>query len=111
MAVFGEYQQFARDFMSSEGLDEVDPIAAMRAAAGAESEGGPPLFSKEFFEAQRAVVIEETVPVYAAGLGNPGPGMDRLHPNGTLAMAVVGTVKHARKPVVSGTRGSVPVER
>src|SRR3546814_4555803 len=63
MAVFGEYQQFARDFMSSEGLDEVDPIAAMRAAAGAESEGGPPLFSKEFFEAQMEVVIEEKVPV------------------------------------------------
>src|SRR3546814_4248678 len=77
MAVFGEYQQFARDFMSSEGLDEVDPIAAMRAAAGAESEGGPPLFSKEFFEAQMEVVIEEKVPDYAAGLGNPGPGMDR----------------------------------
>ena len=102
MAVFGEYQQFARDFMSSEGLDEVDPIAAMRAAAGAESEGGPPLFSKEFFEAQMEVVIEEKVPVYAAGLGNPGPWMDRLHANGTIVMAVVGKVKHALQVVESG---------
>src|SRR3546814_4316800 len=97
MAVFGEYQQFARDFMSSEGLVEVDPIAAMRAAAGAESEGGPPLFSKEFFEAQMEVVIEEKVHVYAAGLGNPGPWMVRLHAHGTNGMAGVGKGKPDRK--------------
>ncbi|NCU11512.1 MAG: nitronate monooxygenase [Sphingomonadaceae bacterium] len=102
MAVFGEYQQFARDFMDREGLGEVDSVAAMRAAAGAESEGGPPLFSKEFFEAQMEVVIEEKVPVYAAGLGNPGPWMDRLHANGTIVMAVVGKVKHALQVVESG---------
>jgi len=102
MAVFGEYQQFARDFMAREGLGEVDSAAAMRAAAGAESEGGPPLFSKEFFEAQMEVVIEEKVPVYAAGLGNPGPWMDRLHANGTVVMAVVGKVQHARQVVESG---------
>src|SRR3546814_20379646 len=77
MAVFGEYQQFARDFMSSEGLDEVDPIAAMSAAAGAESEGGPPMFSKELFEAMMEVVIEEKGSVYAVGLGSPEPGMDK----------------------------------
>ena len=74
----------------------------MRAAAGAESEGGPPMFSKEFFEAQMEVVIEEKVPVYAAGLGNPGPWMDRLHTNGTIVMAVVGKVKHALQVVESG---------
>ncbi|HMS19804.1 MAG TPA: nitronate monooxygenase [Sphingorhabdus sp.] len=102
MSVFGEYQQFAKDFMSREGLGEVDAAAAMRAAAGAESEGGPPLFSKEFFEAQMEVVIEEKVPVYAAGLGNPGPWMDRLHANGTIVMAVVGKVKHALQVADSG---------
>src|SRR3546814_12372312 len=48
------------------------------------------------------VVIEEKVPVYAAGLGNPGPWMDRLHANGTIVMAVVGKVKHALQVVESG---------
>ena len=48
------------------------------------------------------VVIEEKVPVYAAGLGNPGPWMDRLHANGTVVMAVVGKVQHARQVVESG---------
>lgn len=48
------------------------------------------------------VVIEEKVPVYAAGLGNPGPWLDRLHANGTKVMAVVGAVKHALQVVNSG---------
>jgi nitronate monooxygenase len=42
------------------------------------------------------------LPVYAAGLGNPGPWMDRLHANGTIVMAVVGKVKHALQVVESG---------
>ena len=46
--------------------------------------------------------IEEKVPVYAAGLGNPGPWMDRLHANGTKVMAVIGKVKHAQQVVETG---------
>src|SRR3546814_9167215 len=48
------------------------------------------------------VVIEEKVPVYAAGLGHPGPWMDRLHSNGTRVMAVIGKVKHAQQVVDYG---------
>src|SRR3546814_20158696 len=64
--------------------------------------GGPQLFTREFFEAQMEVVIEEKVPVYAAGLGHPGPWMDRLHSNGTRVMAVIGKVKHAQQVVDYG---------
>ena len=86
-----------------EELPEVDAAAAMRAAGAPEmGKGGPQLFSKEFFEAQMEVVIEEKVPVYAAGLGNPEPWMDRLHANGTKVMAVIGKVKHAEQVVGSG---------
>lgn len=102
MALMEEYREFARDFIEREGLPAVDAAAAMRAAGGAEAQGGPPLFSKEFFEQQMEVVIEEKVPVYAAGLGNPGPWMDRLHANGTVVMAVIGKVKHAQQVVESG---------
>ncbi|AKM12027.1 NAD(P)H-dependent flavin oxidoreductase [Croceicoccus naphthovorans] len=102
MALAAEYRQFAADFMASEGLASADGEAVRRAIGGRDAEGGPPLFSKEFFEAQMEVVIEEKVPVYAAGLGNPGPWMDRLHANGTVVMAVVGKVQHARQVVESG---------
>ena len=102
MALAAEYRQFAADFMASEGLANADGEAARRAIGGRDAEGGPPLFSKEFFEAQMEVVIEEKVPVYAAGLGNPGPWMDRLHANGTVVMAVVGKVQHAQQVVESG---------
>ncbi|MEE4212683.1 MAG: nitronate monooxygenase, partial [Parvularcula sp.] len=103
MGLLSEYQQFTREFMDREGLPQVDAAAAMRAAGAPEmGKGAPQLFSKEFFEAQMEVVIEEKVPVYAAGLGNPKPWMDRLHSNGTKVMAVIGKVKHARQVVDSG---------
>src|SRR3546814_1300761 len=89
--------------MEREDLPEVDAAMAMRAAGAPEmGKGGPQLFSREFFEAQIEVVIEEKVPVYAAGLGNPGPLLDRLHSNGTKVMAVIGKVKPAQQVVDSG---------
>ncbi len=48
------------------------------------------------------VVIEEKVAVYAAGLGNPGPWMERLKANGTVVMAVVGATRHAVQVAESG---------
>ena len=60
MALLGEYQQFTRDFMEREDLPEVDAAMAMRAAGAPEmGKGGPQLFTREFFEAQMEVVIEE----------------------------------------------------
>jgi nitronate monooxygenase len=89
-------QAFAREFMAKEGLTLPHTGAAPNAPA---REGGRSraVFSKDFFDAQMEVVIEERVPVYAAGLGDPGPWLDRLHKNGTVVMAVVGAVRHARK--------------
>ncbi|MCR9243246.1 MAG: nitronate monooxygenase [Rhodobiaceae bacterium] len=103
MEVLSEYKAFARDFMDKEGLESVgrsSVIADMAPIKG--SKKSPQVFSKEFFDAQMQVVIEEKVPVYAAGLGNPGPWMDQLHANGTKVMAVVGAVKHAVQVVSSG---------
>lgn len=100
-AVLADYQAFTRDFMEREGLEIVARDAGRDATEGP-ANGGAALFSKEFFEAQMEVVVEEKVPVYAAGLGNPGPWMDRLHANGTVVMAVVGKVKHALQVVESG---------
>ncbi len=48
-------------------------------------------------DGQMEVVIEEKVPVFASGLGNPGPWMERLHANGTKVVALVGNVKAAKR--------------
>ena len=83
----------------------------MRAAGAPDmGKGGLQLFSREFFEAQMEVIIEEKVPVYAAGLGNPEPWMERLHANGTKVMAVIGKViafsdDGGRRPDRRGRRG------
>jgi nitronate monooxygenase len=98
-----EYQQFAREFMEHEGLAMPDREALMREAGIDPSDhDGPQVFSKEFFEAQMEVVVDEKVPVYAAGLGNPGPWLDRLHANGTKVIAVVGVVRHALQVAETG---------
>ena len=92
-----ERQAFAEEFMRKEGLEP---------PAGSQSprpdEDGPPLFTKAFFEAQMEVIIQERIPVYASGLGNPGPWMDELRANGTKVMAVVGAVRHAIQVKSSG---------
>jgi nitronate monooxygenase len=91
-------QAFAREFMAKEGLalPHVDRPQAPAPGPAAERPRRA-VFSKEFFDAQMDVVIDERVPVYAAGLGDPGPWLERLHKNGTVVMAVVGAVRHARK--------------
>jgi len=92
-----QLQAFAREFMAKEGLVKLD-LPATPAGGDARRQ----TFSKDFFDAQMEVVIEERVPVYAAGLGDPGPWIPRLRKNGTIVMAVVGAVRHARKVAESG---------
>jgi NAD(P)H-dependent flavin oxidoreductase YrpB (nitropropane dioxygenase family) len=95
-----EARAFAVDFMHREGLEH-----SSRAPRAADEGGvieGLAMFSKDFFEAQMEVVVEEKVPVYAAGLGNPGPWMERFRENGTKVMAVIGSVKHALQVASSG---------
>jgi NAD(P)H-dependent flavin oxidoreductase YrpB (nitropropane dioxygenase family) len=99
LELVGEYQAFAEEFMRQEGLTKV---SRPRRGAKADAQGGPMFFSKEFFEEQMEVVVEEKVPVYAAGLGNPGPWMERMRDNGTKVMAVIGSVKHALQVAVAG---------
>ncbi|MCY3506429.1 MAG: nitronate monooxygenase family protein [Chloroflexi bacterium] len=53
-------------------------------------------------DAQMEVVIEEQVPVFAAGLGSPAPWIDRLHANGTVVLSLVGNVKNAERVAHAG---------
>jgi NAD(P)H-dependent flavin oxidoreductase YrpB (nitropropane dioxygenase family) len=93
-----ELQEFAAEFMAAEGLEPVGPDSLRRGRSPDE----PALFTKEFFEQQMEVIVEERVPVYAAGLGNPGPWMERLRANGTKVMCVIGAVRHAVQVIQAG---------
>ena len=96
-----EMLAFARDFMEKEGLEAPAALGGARGGGGRRA-GRAGAFTKEFFAAQMEVIVEERVPVYAAGLGDPGPYMEKLRANGTKVMAVVGAVRHARKVAASG---------
>lgn len=49
------------------------------------------------------VMIEEQVPVFASGLGTPVEYAEQMHNAGMTVMAVIGTVRHARRVVEGGT--------
>lgn len=96
MDLMPEHMKFAEAFMKREGLAKPSKEQIAEAfGASNRAPGEPMVMTKEFFEAQMQVVIEERVPVYAAGLGNPGPWMRELRANGTKVMGVVGAVRHA----------------
>jgi nitronate monooxygenase len=53
------------------------------------------------FEAVK-VCIEEKVPLFCAGLGNPGFMVEEAHANGIKVLAITGNVKNAQRMVASG---------
>jgi NAD(P)H-dependent flavin oxidoreductase YrpB (nitropropane dioxygenase family) len=48
------------------------------------------------------IVLEECPPVFASGLGNPGPWVSHLHDRGIVVMSLVGTSRAARKVADAG---------
>jgi len=97
-----QHKRFAEGFLAEQGLEDPDPATLARLFERDPADGYLVPLSREFFEAQMEVVIKEKVAVYAAGLGNPGPWMDRLHANGTKVIAVVGATRHAVQVLASG---------
>ncbi len=91
-----QHRQFARAFLERENLPQLTEAELATIADRDQADiDGPPMLSAAFFEAQMEVVIEERVPLYAAGLGSPEPWLDRLHANGTKVLCVVGATRHA----------------
>lgn len=98
-----QHRQFAGDFRQREALPDLseEEVLTLGGRDPADRDG-PAVLSKEFFEAQMEVVIEERVPLYAAGLGSPEPWLDRLKANGTKVLCVVGATRHARNVIQTG---------
>lgn len=59
-------------------------------------------WSGDLFRQQIEVILEHRVPVYAAGLGDPGPWVNDLHSKGTKVISIVGHVRAARKVAKAG---------
>ena len=53
-------------------------------------------------DGQMEIVIEEKIPVFASGLGNPAPWVERLKANGTKVLSLVGNVKNAKRVADAG---------
>lgn len=84
---------FAKEFKRRHDLPDIDPNRRRGRAMA---------FSRDFFSKQIEVVLEEKVPVYVAGLGDPGFMVKEAHARGMKVMAIAGAIKHARRFVDSG---------
>lgn len=96
------HRAFAAEFMARNGLEIASTSPSPQVTPRTHEEDGLILFSEPFFKAQMEVIVDERVPVYAAGLGNPGPWMAQLKANGTIVICVVGAVRHALQVVGRG---------
>jgi NAD(P)H-dependent flavin oxidoreductase YrpB (nitropropane dioxygenase family) len=60
------------------------------------------VISSEFVEAQIAVVLEENVPIFAAGLGDPARIVPRAREQGMKVLGLTGSVRNARRQIEAG---------
>lgn len=84
---------FAKKFKQRYEVPDPDRSAQRRRAMA---------FSRDFFKKQIEVVLDEKVPVYVSGLGDPGFMVKEAHARGMKVMAVAGAVKHALRFLDSG---------
>jgi NAD(P)H-dependent flavin oxidoreductase YrpB (nitropropane dioxygenase family) len=59
--------------------------------------------SPNFTKSQVEAILEHKVPVFASGLGNPGPYVEMFHSIGSKVIGLVGNVKSARRVAEGGT--------
>ncbi len=64
---------------------------------------GGAIFGPGFTRSQVDTILEEKVPVFASGLGNPAPFVEEFHAAGIKVIALVGNVKNARRVAEGGT--------
>jgi len=91
--------------------EHVDAIERIAAELGIELVEAPPEKEgmgawipegKSWAGAQMEVLLEEGIPVFASGLGTPGPFAEGLRANGTTILSLVGTVRAARQVAADG---------
>jgi NAD(P)H-dependent flavin oxidoreductase YrpB (nitropropane dioxygenase family) len=67
------------------------------------SQGMRRIGAGDFSKKQVEAILDLKVPVFAAGLGNPGPYIEAFRAQGAKVIGLVGNVKNARRLADSGT--------
>jgi NAD(P)H-dependent flavin oxidoreductase YrpB (nitropropane dioxygenase family) len=93
-----EQRDFAVQLRHEFDLPDVEP--EFPTPSGRRERG---IFGPGFTRSQIDTIIEEQVPVFASGLGNPAPYADELHAAGLKIIALVGNVKNAKRVAEGGT--------
>lgn len=91
--------------------EHVDAVKRIAEELGIELKKAPPQDNamgawveegKSWAGSQIEVLLEEEVPVFASGLGSPGPFADALKANGTTVLSLVGNVRGAHQVAEAG---------
>ena len=91
-------REFAASLRRKFDLPDVEPEFP---TASGRREGT--IFGPGFTRSQIETILEEKVPVFASGLGNPAPYVEEFHAAGIKVIALVGNVKNARRVAEGGT--------
>lgn len=86
-----EHVQWVKGLKQRFNVPEATPAKADR----------PPL-TAQFYKDQVRVVLDEKVPVFASGLGNPAFMVPEAHAQGMKVLGLAGAVKHARRVADGG---------
>ena len=86
-----EYVQFQQRVYEAFDLEDPGP------ADPPQDEEWARLSSAERQNRQVDAILQEKVPVFAAGLGNPAPYVEAFHGNGAKVIGLVGNTKNARR--------------
>lgn len=89
-----EYRQALRELKQEFGLPDIEAPAIP---------GQNLLLSKEVIDEKIEILFEEHVPVFAVGLGSPGPYVERARETGMKIIAVIGNTKTARRAAEAGS--------
>lgn len=86
---YPKHVEFVRGLMREYGLPQAPPANDW-------------FMSPRLLNEQAQAVLEEKVPVFAVGLGNPGLVVERAHAQGTIVIGLAGTVKQAARMANQG---------
>jgi nitronate monooxygenase len=81
-----QYTDWVAEALDEFNLPEPPPV-----------EGNRGIFTPDFTQRQAEAIIEEQVPVFASGLGNPAAFVNDVHAYGGKVISLVGNVKAARR--------------
>ena len=80
----------------------VDLILPSNATTGADTGTRMAFAAQEGIRRQMEAVLDERVPVFAAGLGNPAPWVPQMHELGMKVIALTGNVRNAKRLAAGG---------